>query len=307
MIAEFKIGISGSDNRKLFREIYDLFFAGKQPSQSMMDNNPFAFDESSLAGNLNIYKNDLFLLWNELGYLNIKRDEIVFFGLSSFNVEVQGVLDILNKLSFEVASFGTLYPQWLNPFDPYEAPSFGRFHLPHGWACAFKGNGYERLVSKRWLDFGPWKQHHGAGDVQLIQFHQLNVDHTTALEQAREGHELMGISDNGGYIQHDYVYKYDNEGLYDPVEKKIKVIVHGKDIPNRQLLDACAARLNQPLGFSKPIKNIAYIFMEEEPAKRHLHAIWLRELECRAISKGKEIVLTDNYDPQPVKPAWAQS
>jgi hypothetical protein len=250
------------------------------------------------------HSNDLFLQWAGEGYLNIKRNEIVLFGLSSYDIQVQPVLEMLGKFSFEIASFGTLYPEWLNPITPYEAPSFGRFHLPHGWACAFKGKGYDHLVSKKWLDYGPWKQHKGKDDIQLIQFHALDIDPITAIEQARQGHSLMGISNDGGFIQYDYAYKYNNEGLYDTADKKIKVVVHGKDIPNRQLLDACAARLYQPLGFDKPINNIVYVFMEEEPARRHVHQIWLRDLECRMISKGREEIISDNYDPQQVKPDW---
>src|SRR6185436_9555656 len=122
-----------------------------------------------------------------------------------------------------ICSTASLYPEWADgsPGDPYRAPNFAELHFGHGWACAFRGEGHDRLVSRRWLDFGPWKLRRGANDTSLVQFHALGVDAATALEQARIGHERMGISDSGGFIQARYVYAFELRGIYDKARREL--------------------------------------------------------------------------------------
>ena len=305
MKTDFKVGISGPDNKLLYNEVFNKFFqqAGN-PAESFADDKPFKFNRETLNAKLQSYKREVFLRWDNLGYLTTINDSIVLFGLNEYEVNPVDVLKILETFSFEIASFSSLHHQWLNPVEPYAAPSFSNFHLPHGWACAFKGNGFKRLVSLQWLDYGPWKQHIGNSNTQLFQFHEMNVDARTALQQATTGHKLMGISDEGGFIQSDYVYKYNNPGLYESENELLKVIVHGLMITKRQMLDACALKLYQGLGKDKPLKNVRYIFMTEEEATHHLHDLWLRNLQCYAIIKGKEIRLDDQYHPETKKPEW---
>lgn len=305
MIKELKIAISGTDNRKLFKDIYEFYFSNNDPTITRINGQPAIFSNQMLSNDFLTDKIDLFFQWENHGYLSILKDEIVFFGFTAFEIDPLKILSLLEILPFEIASFGTLYPEWLNPISPYEAPSFGNFHLPHGWACAIKKKGFERIVSERWIDFGPWKQYFGKEDTQLIQFHELDISSEEALKQARPGHLLMGISDDGGFIQKNYVYKYDNKGLYDPIERKIKIIVHGAEITNRQLLDACAVKSYYVSEKDLPVDNIAYIFMDVTEAQKRLHSIWLHGLECRAIINGNEICLSDSYNPLPQKPIWA--
>lgn len=304
MNKQLNIGISGKDNRKLFMELYHLFFANETLDMLKVDGVDIKHDLVNISDGLPKYNSNLLLKWKNIGTLSIIRDKIVLLGLNSFDIDPKKILSLLEKLPFEVASFETLHYDWYNPDNPYEAPSFGNAHLPHGWACAFKGEGFNRLVSRRWLDFGPWKQHFGENDTQLIQFHELDVSSETAMAQSKNGHLLMGISSKGGYIQDNYVYHYENNGLYNAKEEKLKIIVHGKDISNQQLLDACAGKYYQILDSEMPVKNVAYVFMDELTAKKHLHAIWLRGLECRTIQHGKEIIMTDEYDPLHEKPNW---
>ena len=306
MTTELNMSIAGKDNRKLFIELLHLFFYSIQPDIAKADGNDLIFTTESISKDIPEYKSSLFLKWNNTGTLSIIGNKIVLLGLSTFKLNTKNVLALLETLPFEIAAFETLYNEWYHPDHPYEAPSFGNGHVPHGWACAFKGDGFDRLVSRQWLDFGPWKQHVGKNDTQLIQFHQLGVDNETALQECRQGHMLMGISDNGGFIQDNYAYQYQNKGIYDAKEKKIKIIVHGTDVPNRQLLDACAAKYYKVLEPVMEVDNVAYIFMEENMAEKHLHAIWLRGLECRVIKLGKEIILTDLYQPSPEKPSWVK-
>ncbi len=120
------------------------------------------------------------------------------------------------------------------------------------------------------------------------------------------GHERMGISDVGGYIQTDFVYTEKLSGLYDPEQRKLKIIVLGRDISQLEMLEMCASRYYQTLGPTQPIDNIAYIFIEEAKAREHLHELWLRDLECWTFINGLEVRLDTGYNPIPSKPDWVR-
>jgi hypothetical protein len=115
----------------------------------------------------------------------------------------------------------------------------------------------------------------------------------------------MGITDTGGYLQDHYVYEHDLKGLYDATELMLKIVVHGRDMSQLEMRDACAARRDQVLGPERPLRRIAYIFLEAARAEAHLHELWLRELECWTIRDGLEVRLDTAYQPVPIKPAWA--
>jgi hypothetical protein len=114
-------------------------------------------------------------------FLWIRRADSLWFRLPSFPENAQEVLRLLTSLPFERAAFSELYAKWV-PED-YEQPRFHEKHYPVGWACAFRSAGHEALVSRRWLDFGPWRVLRGPGDTTLVQFHELGVDAATALVQ----------------------------------------------------------------------------------------------------------------------------
>lgn len=224
----------------------------------------------------------------------------------TFPRQVSAAVDWLAEAPFEVASFGGLYHNWENIDPEYSPPSFSRNHWPHGWGCAFKRGGHRRLVSRRWLDHGPWKLWRGRDDLSLVQFHDLEADAATALAQAKPGHVRMGISNSGGFLQKGYVYEQPPQGLYSPAERKLRIVVTGREVSEVEMLDACAARHYQALGADQPLDSIAYIFIDQATAQRHLHELWLRELECYAIVDGKEIRLDENYHPPFAPPEWTR-
>lgn len=304
---QMNISFSGSDNRLLFTAVLQQFFEGQQPDSIKADYNEINFTISIPDNVFPGFNSNLNMHWKGRGSLSLLKNKTVVLNKERLDPDPAGFLNWLSKLPFEIASFETIINEWYYPDTTYEAPSFGDGHTPLGWACAFKGDGFKRLVSDRWLNYGPWKQHYGSNGTQLIQFHQLGIDATTATQQAKTGHQLMGITDDGGFIQSNYVYKYSNEGIYEPREKLVKVIVHGKDLPNRQLLDAAAAKHFHVLVNGMPVENLAYVFMDETKAREHLHAIWLHGLDCRAIIAGKETSLTDTYQPVIIKPAWTEN
>jgi hypothetical protein len=236
--------------------------------------------------------------------VRVKKDTIVALGIHQPR-DASAVAGWLGKLPFTLASFATIHPSWLEPPLRYLAPGFGDGHASLGWACAFRGAGHERLVSPRWLPFaGPWLLH-TVGDTSLVQFHDLDADAATALVQARPGHRRMGISDEGGFLQQPYLFAYEIRGRWNPADHMLTVIVHGRDVPPREMLDYGAARKTQALGPEQPLDRIRFLFMEETRALAHLHELWLHGLECWTIAKGLEKRLDDGYQPPSPRPAWA--
>lgn len=293
------LGLSGPDLGATLRVLAALpAFAGAPPSSLSVDRQPREpspdWVERWVAG----CETSVVAYWGEgLGvHLVYHRDRIVYASFP-FERDAESVLALLSEIPFEIASFRTLHPEWLATDPPHLAPSFGRLHIPHGWACAFKAGGHDQLVSRRWLDYGPWRVLRGGDDLSLVQFHDLDADAAAALAQAAPAHARMGITDTGGFIQSDYVYLYGLEGLYDAATRLLKVVVHGREVSQRELLDACAARRYRALGPARPLDNIAYVFLEESNALSHLHELWLRELQCLTIREGLEVRLDAEYDP----------
>ncbi len=201
-------------------------------------------------------------------------------------------------------------PTWkknLSLKDKYGGFGFADGMGRHGYACAFKGNAHERLVSRRWLKYGPWHVlRDEENDVSVVQFHELDVDPETAFHQAWPGHEKMGISDSGGFLQTDFVYELDWKGFYLNEERVLEVVVTGREVSQLEMLEACALRHYQQLGPEKPLDNVRFIFPLEEEAQANLHELWLRELECWAIIEGKKVRLDTDYHPEPDKPKWVK-
>jgi hypothetical protein len=220
------------------------------------------------------------------------------------------IFDKLMSLPFSRAVIASLYPQWRKlpeSITGYIAPTLGDGLSRHGWLCAFRGEGHDRLVSRRWLEFGPWRLHKLTGDLSIVEFHDPSVDWETALEQARLGHRRMGISPEGGYIQPQYVYTQAPRGFFDPASGLLKVIINNRPLTQQELLDACALRIETRPMQPGPVREVAYVFMEEDEARANLHELWLRGLQCRAIREGVEVRLDDSYQPQSDPPAWTRA
>lgn len=205
-------------------------------------------------------------------------------------------LELLGAAPFTVATLPSYTAVWKAEHG-YRPPGFDGGHGPHGWACAFRGAGHDRLVSRRWLAHGPWALHRDQReDISFVRFHDPDAAPGAALEQARAGHRRMGIDDDGGFIQLPPILSDGLPGLYE--NGTHKVVVHGRDVPSRELLGACQIRLERRADREAPVERVAYVFMERERAEAELPELWLRELECWAIAGGEEQRL-DGEDPPP--------
>lgn len=185
-------------------------------------------------------------------------------------------------------------------------------HVDLGWGCLFIGDrGHEQLVSRRWLEYGPWLLRRFPGDVSLVQFHDLDADAGTALAQGIPGYKRMADHEVGGWIRSSYrpVSSYRKEvpefrALYVPSDQSLRVVcAPGRVITQGEMLDACAERLVAKYNTEKPVRSMRYVFLDPADAKPHLHELWLRDIEVWAIVDGNEVRL-DGDHPQPNPPEW---
>ncbi|MCG8421044.1 MAG: hypothetical protein MJE77_24240 [Proteobacteria bacterium] len=267
---------------------------------------------------------------------------VVKLGDSAFELTcAEDLLAVVCEWPFEIGALRPFY-SWYRPEEGkrYRPSHFGH-HYGHGWACFFKGAGHDRLVSRRWLDFGPWRVLRGANDTTMVVFHQLGVDEDTAREQAKPGHQRMSGEEEGGGLPWLFELRSEFNAIYEPTRRQLRVICHeGRDVSQREMSDACLIRFHNILdsahlaefirraghdavvlqhfgiqsqpgerfGPDQPIESVAYVFISEADARKHLHELWLRELECWAFVDGKEIRLDLDYRPEPPPPPdWVTS
>jgi hypothetical protein len=240
----------------------------------------------------------------------LPRSDLVVFSLPNAFSTLDEALTIIEPLPFEICALGAVFfDEWIKA--DYERWSFSRSHIDHGWACAFRGAGHDRLVSRRWLNFGPWRVIRRPNDTTFIQFHDLAItDPTEAYQIAKLGHERMGCSETGGFIQHiqDWMLA-DVRGLYTARERLLEIVVApGEAVSQSRMLNACTLRLHHRLTrpSKDPIERIAYIFLDEADARAHLHELWLRELECWLVDGSGKRRLDLDYHPVPNPPEWVK-
>lgn len=240
----------------------------------------------------------------------VPGSELVTVSLPNGFSTLEDALKLLEPLSFEVCVFGAVFfDEWIAA--DYRRWGFGRRMVDHGWGCMFRGAGHDRLVSRRWLDFGPWRVIRRPNDTTFIQFHDLAItDPAEAYEQAKVGHERMGNSSSGGYIAWyiDGLLKGSGQGIYTPEDRLLEVVVGpGNEVKQGEMLCNAALRLHHRTAPSTtPVERVAYVFVDEADARAHLHELWLRELECWLVDdKGKRRLDLD-YHPVPNPPAWVK-
>ncbi|NUU25575.1 MAG: hypothetical protein HOV68_29340 [Streptomycetaceae bacterium] len=230
-------------------------------------------------------------------YLDVRSDRLVKAAFD-FAGGAPDVATFLSELPFDFASFATLHREWFGRLGYRRIPRFGGGHYPHGWACAFRGDGHRFLVSRRWLDLGPWQVLRGPDDTTLVQFHDLDADAATALEQARPAHRLMDDSEVGGFLPEPYLYSDDVKGVYDERRRVLKKIVLGRAIGLDEMRDACAARRDDVFGPERPVDSVAYIFPDADEAYANLPRLWPYGLECWTVVDGRETRLDTDEVPE---------
>jgi len=228
---------------------------------------------------------------------------------------------LLRSLDFRVCGSALANLQWVRDPALRSRPTsgFSNAHWAHGWMCAFKGEGHDSLVSRRWLERGPWKLlRDEALDLSVVLFHDPDErDPAVTWAQAQPAHTRMGSGDRGGFIREGrgpngsfaavggYRLRSALRGVYVPVERTFWITVVDRQISEREMLDACAHRLHGRDHPDKPVDHVAFVFADEAVARAHMHALWLRDLQCWTVRNGEQVRLDTDYRPAPPqRPAW---
>ncbi|HBE33637.1 MAG TPA: hypothetical protein DD990_20560, partial [Cyanobacteria bacterium UBA11368] len=110
------------------------------------------------------YERTVGAYWGDMiehkGFINYDiREQVVAIKISDFElVNAEEIIEVFAPLPWTVANFYDIFDNCENSgWDKYIAPGFIDGHGGHGWACAFKGEGHNHLVSRRWLEYGPWR------------------------------------------------------------------------------------------------------------------------------------------------------
>lgn len=317
---DLKISFNSSDPMTLMKEICHSLkpFNQKLPSRVTDGFEKYTDTQNWIDELIPKFQYDVMVDWgiqrlgeyNE-GFITYNPSEkVVAIKISDFElIDAENVMEIFTPFPWTVANFYSIFDSYeKSAWDDYIAPGFINGHGGHGWACAFKELGHAHLVSHRWLDFGPWRLiRDEANDISFVQFHDLNADPATALEQAKPGHQAMSMYGVGGYIGITHPFSNDLRGIYVPETQNLRVVIPaGKEITYSEMADYCAARQFQAFD-GKIVGPMSFVFIDGAEAEPYLHDLWLRDIECFGITpKGVEVRLDEDYNPTPSKPEWVR-
>jgi hypothetical protein len=242
--------------------------------------------------------------WGPRQYIE-RNQGAVSAGFPHVPFDARQVLEALCAIPFEFA----VMPPIRHWQDEYFAPAIGADHALLGWGMIVRGAGHEdSVVSRRWLEHSPCRVLKGANDTTFVQFHDVatpgpedpyTIDRAT-FAQARPAHEWIVA----GFLRPKHRYAHDIQGLYTREDGLLRVIVNDREVSDRELVDACAARRDRRHDAERPIRNIAYVFVDPGAAEARLEALWLRGLECRTLRDGKETRLDEQFSLPRRVPSW---
>jgi hypothetical protein len=173
-----------------------------------------------------------------------------------------------------------------------------------GWGCLFKGKGHDFFVSPRWLEHGPWLLEHYETGITYVQFYDLALEGDAAWQQGRRAMERLseGFFTTFGSTQAQL------QGAYAPEDRCFSVVKTDQGIGQRELWRLCLLRKQNFHHATEPIERLRVTFTEERDARRHLHELWLREIECWALAAdGRRVRLDLDYQPpERILPEWIE-
>lgn len=306
--------VSGVTNAEIGSRFIELVGrAGTLPKELYVDEKEPPTN-SSLEELLSKSKREFYALWPDASSRNRDRNSVSICAeepaairIANYFTRAEEVLSLIEELPGTLFAMNSVWPDEWPDDRTVRRYGFGNGHTDLGWGCAFKGEGHDRLVSRRWLDYGPWRVLRGKNDTTLIQFHDLSLGPEESFAQARIAHDRMGISRQGGFIQRPVVYFNELKGLYDAATRTFKMVVHGRELSQAEMLDAATYGIEMRTDPKTPIDHVAYVFIEEAEAQKHLHELWLRGLQCIAIRNGAELRLDEAYHPTPDPPDWVKA
>jgi hypothetical protein len=306
----FDMSFSGKNLIELVYQIAKLPQLSAEPSEVSYDNGKKLKPREWPEGVLSKFTYNFFVTWGDGS--SSDKSYIVKIYIKELQFNLETFREVASDWNWEIVSIidNKLFFPWEDDYN-YNTPSFGDLHHPFTTGCAFKGNGHNRIPSRRFLEYGPWRTiRDEARDITFVQFHDLDADLESALEQARIGHKLMKQNTTGGIDGGKIVERLSaKENVYDAETKMLTYVFTEEQLDWTWYLEACVIKAYQTTGPEHPVDQVRFMFgYGPEQARKYLHDLWLYGLECWAINdQGVFVRLDDTYTPPPpVKPAWVQ-
>jgi len=246
-------------------------------------------------------------------------------------------LQFLASLPFTEASFRMIHREWGSEQALDQALNKGVDEVcysldfpPATWALAFQGEGHKRVVSRRWLERGPWYVQRLDNDTTVIYLFDLLAPFHQALPQLQASHQALDRVSGCGYLEllsHSVLPAWKQRGftaevIFQPEQNTVRMEVKQDfHFLLEALVDLCVMRLppldkifyeldisnhRRDLQDSDVIKHVQCVFFSRELAEKYLYELWVREVECWWVKEnGEEVRLDENYQPPPIKkPDW---
>ncbi len=299
---DLRISLTGPDPAAIVRALVDLAWFPARPAKLVVDGNvidPSSAATEAIAGARTVGTATAARGWMSMSGTVVKLSD------REFPWDEARVLAALAEVPFHEAVVANIHRSWYEGLDRLDPPryEFGAGHFALGAMCAFKGDGHRNLVSRRWLERGPWRIVLDANDVSLVQFHDLAVDAVTALREAAPGHVCM----IDGHIAEPFEFDRRLSGSYSARDRRLWIHVVDREVTPSEMMLACAVRRDQILREGH-IDAIAFQFIDEATARRQLHDLWMRDLECWTYVKGAVTRLDADYVPRPPPPVdWVEA
>lgn len=299
--------VSGDDGAAIIARWGELGWTPVEADATDVEVDGEAFDAgNSFDGYLRIAKQSVAMYLDDYpGALSLDLPGTVWAGTRGVDIDMPRFVEELAGVPFDVAVFKSMFLTG-NGSDEvlgYTAPSFNL--VSQGWAVALRGKGHAQLLSRRGLDAGPWRLWRAANDTSVIQFHALDVDAKTAIEQAKLGHRLLGFTEDGLNLPPKFRFSLPLEGEYDAATKTMRVRVHGRQLSKQEIFEWAAARVLQPKP-TQPFERVAFVFAREQDARAHVPQLWRLEHEAWLARDGNETRIGADYQPPDATPAWTR-
>jgi hypothetical protein len=290
-----------TDRRQLLEELRKLAPFGDRPIEmsgvpSLGDviEGPETWIEPSLSA-----KQRASVSWDEefQFYINIRNedDQITEIIAGSHRLGLAYFLSMIQSQPIEVLCMAWEY---------FEDATNLMSHTRLGWGCLFKGRGHDSFVSPRWLEHGPWLLERYEPDITYVQLYDLTAEGEAAWQQGRRAMERL----SDGFFTTFAITFIETQGTYSPADRTFSVVKTDRGITPVEMGQLCLIRATRRGHATQPVDHLRVIFIEERDARRHLHELWLREIECWALlADGRRARLDLDYSPPPrILPEWIE-
>jgi hypothetical protein len=247
--------------------------------------------------------------WPEDSSAYVAGPDLVVISSGAYALDADRLTGQLANVEFDAGSFHSIHG-WSDPAGPgYKAPDSTIGRAPLGFGLAFRGGGHGRVMSRRWLDRGPWRVLRTPNDTTFVQFHDLDADVSISAAQARPGHMIASHVDQeplplrGAYLPGPVALR----GTYVLPDRQLVVSVVGRTISRCEMRDAVAARFYQLLGTDQPLDNVVYSFLDKTELDQALPDLWLYGHEARLRDGTGWHRMDNKYTPPSYeKPDWVK-